>query len=179
MTMELDKFKKLPDSASIWILGFEHKLSDKEKTFVDKILAPSVTNWISHRSPVEGEYTLFRDRFIILAGHCTDGISGCSIDSMMQVFKELKSSYGLNVLHSGLVFFLNDNDEIESASRKEFSEMAVSGRFTSNQTVFDLTLKNMADLRAGKFQRKLIESWHIGLVNPSGLDNKIQPIRED
>lgn len=169
--MDLDKFKKLPDSTRIWIFGFERSLSEQKKIVVEKILTPSVSNWISHGSPVEGEYLLFRDRFVILAGHCKDGISGCSIDGMMRVFKELEFSYGLKALGGEQVFFLNAENEIESASRSEFKNFAMQGKIANNQIVFDLTLRSLAELRAGKFMSRLSDSWHAKLIENAAQSN--------
>lgn len=150
-------FERFPDNSKIWIYGFNNNLSPKECELITAKLNNFVSNWTWHGAAVTGAFKLIENRFVILAA--TDSISGCSIDSSVAVFKELKQENGLDATNLNLIYF-RQNNEIRSLTRNEFQSYCGGGSIKPSTAVFNLMISSLAEFRAGKFEIAFQESWH-------------------
>ncbi len=152
-------FENLSDDAQIWIYGFDRSVSEMEKSFITTELKIFTEQWKSHGKPVNGQFKILHDRFAVLAIPREDYISGCSVDSSVRIFKNIKETLHVEALDVNLVFYLK-NGEIKAAIRFEFQNLIDQGEIDSNTIVFDTTIQTLGELRSGKFERPLSESWH-------------------
>jgi len=90
-------------------------------------------------------------------------VSGCSLDSVSVTFKLLRDQYGLDALDGSLVHYLDSDNTIRSTSREAFKAEVAASRCGSDTVVFDLTIGTLGDLRAGRFDVPLADSWHAGV----------------
>jgi hypothetical protein len=158
--MDLSPFKELPDDARLWIYAFDRALTADEATLVRDRLTAFMDEWHSHKKDVTGTFTILEDRFVILSGASRDGISGCSIDSSVANFKHFRDEHGLDGLNRNLVFWRDSEGVVRSAERAAFREEVASGRLSAETSVFDTTAATLGDLREGRFERPMRESWH-------------------
>lgn len=158
--MNLGAFDRLSDQASLWIYGFEQPLHDDTRAVVERKLDAFMPTWNTHGVPVRAAYTIACDRFVLIAGESEDGVSGCSIDSCVRNFKELRDEHSIDALNRGIVFFRNEANEVTALDRAAFQVAIDDGRVTGATIVFDLTLRSLGDLRAGRLERAFSESWH-------------------
>ena len=156
----LKPFEDLPDDTRLWVYGFEAVLDDRMKNKVVDQLRWFLQAWRAHGVPVDGAYSMLHDRFVFLAGRCSDGISGCSIDSSVKSFKELKKKYNIDALNRSLIFFRTVDGTIESLGRVEFQAEVDAGRITDTTVVFDPTIQTLGDLREGRFDATFGDCWH-------------------
>lgn len=166
--MDIQEFKSLPDDATLWIYGFEKPLGERDQRIIAERLSSFVRTWDSHKIPVEGAFSIVDDYFVLVAGHTTDGVSGCSIDGSIENFKFFRDVYGLNGLNRNLVYFRNEKGEIEVLDRADFRAAVDNGRLGQDTPVFDITLHKLADLRAGKFETAMSKTWHAAAFLPNG-----------
>lgn len=154
-------FPDFDDQAKIWIYGIYRQITDQDKMTIKKYLDEFVATWKSHGDEVTGDYTLLFDRFIIIAAKTSD-VSGCSIDSSVRVFKDLKNKHGINALDLNLVFFRSGN-HIKCVKRFEFASLNQSDNITPETLVFDTSIQSLYQLRQGKFEVQVGDSWHANL----------------
>ena len=159
-TLTLPSLGILPDDVQLWLFGFEQPLSADDKAQIKETLETFLQQWKSHGAPVTGGYEILHDRFVAVAGLSADGLSGCSIDSCVANFKELKSRFGLDGLNRGLVFYRDSRGDVQSVSRLTFQQKLDSGEITPQTTVFDTTLATLGQLRCGAFETIVKKSWH-------------------
>ncbi len=152
-------FRSFTDDARLWIYGFDTTLSAHEKTIVEEALNKFVHQWTSHGSPVKAQHVIIYNRFVIFAVSGEDVISGCSIDSSIKIFKDLKEKFGVNALDVNLVFYRN-SQEIRSINRLEFQSMIDRGAIGPETLVYDTTIQTLGELRSGNFEKPLSTSWH-------------------
>ena len=152
-------FEEFNDNAHIWIYGFNRTMIENEAQLVDGIFTEFVSTWKSHGNPVNGKSLLLHNRFVILAVSRENYVSGCSIDSCVRIFKQLKESNNLDGLDLDLVFY-RSGDQIHSTGRSEFQDLIERGEVGSRTMVFDTTIHTVGTLRAGKFEQPVSESWH-------------------
>ncbi len=159
-------FGSLHENAHIWIYGFDRTMTEQERITVSQELQQFTSQWKSHGKKINGEYLILYDRFVILAVSHQDFVSGCSIDSSVRIFKKIQNDLDLNGLDVNLVFY-RKNGGILSANRTEFQKALDVRELGPDTVVYDTTIQTVGDLRAGKFERKLAESWHAGVFSLS------------
>jgi hypothetical protein len=150
-------FENSPKSSKVWAYGFGIMLSPEQKEIVKTKLEEFKSNWQYHGKPVNGDFEIVDNQFVLLTTN--DTISGCSIDSSVAVFKELKLTYGLDALDQNLIFFRSKRG-IEAVSRPEFQVLVSAGEINDNTKVFNLMVSSVADIHDGKFELEFRESWH-------------------
>ena len=158
--MDLSNFRDLSDEAQLWVFGFDHLLSDRDKENIEKHLDTFLPGWMSHQAPVQGGYTILYDRFVLVAGYCPEGLSGCSMDSCVSNFKQLKARCGLDAMNRSLVFYRDREGQVQSLDRSSFQRQVDSAEITPASTVFDTTLQKLSQLRSGGFETTFEKSWH-------------------
>lgn len=158
--MSLSAFDALPDESRLWVFAFAKPLAAADRRAIEQQLDAFLPHWLSHKIPVEGAYAILHDRFVLVAGHCPDGLSGCSMDSCVANFKQLKLARGLDGLNSALVYYRNDQGEVESADRAAFQQKLGRGEVTAASHVFDTTLQTLGQLRRGALELPFEASWH-------------------
>jgi len=150
-------FDAFSDNARMWAYGFDVRLNPNQFQIVKEHLDAFCQNWQVHGKPVRGAWEMIENQIVMLV--TDDDVSGCSIDSSVAVFKELKMTYGLNALDPNLVFFRSKRG-IEAVSRPEFQVLVAAGEIDDDTIVFDMTCIRLGDARQGKFERPFKESWH-------------------
>lgn len=151
-------FKNLPDNSRLWIYGFSRKLDPAQIELVKNRLQIFIDSWLVHKSQVEGGFELYEKQFVFLASN--DTISGCSIDSSVSVFKELKQLHGLDALDQNLVFYRNEDGDVESVSRSVFQQRVNNGLISPHTKVFNLMINSYGSLREEKFETNFVDCWH-------------------
>lgn len=154
-----DSITKLPDSTRLWIYGFERILTVKEIGVVRSTFSDFIKGWNSHGSAISGGIALEYDIFAILYVDSIDGISGCSIDSSVRVFKGLKERYGLDAMNQTGVYF-RSGDSIKVVDRPVFQQLIHAGKITEDTIVFNNTVQSVGDFKNGQWETQLKNSWH-------------------
>ncbi len=151
-------FENLPDESRVWVYGFSKKLNSDETRLVENRLKEFVDSWTVHGSSVAGGYELLENQFVILATN--DTVSGCSIDSSVTIFKDLKRIHGLDGLNQNLIFYRNSENEVQTVLRQEFQELVQDGKINTDTRVFNLLINSYDQVKEGLFESTFSNSWH-------------------
>lgn len=152
-------FAAFPDSASLWVYPFAQRLDAAATQTVRGALDPFLEQWNSHGAEVRGAYALQDDRFVLLAARPETTVSGCSIDSSVRIFKDLKTYAKLDGLAKSLVYYRGAAG-VEAVSRSAFQALIDAGSVGPDTRVFDPGIQSLGELRAGRFELPLREAWH-------------------
>lgn len=153
-------FADFPNEAKLWIFPLARPLTDADRARVRERLDVFLGEWDSHGAPVRGACEFFEDRFILVAGHLKDGVSGCSTDSLMRVMKSLREEDGIDGFDRALVFFRDADNILRGVTREEFKALVSADQVDDDTVVFDTTITAVADLRGGRFETTFGKSWH-------------------
>ncbi len=173
--MPATEFHRLPDDARLWVFAASGPLATEQLTRLTSEVDAFLERWNAHGHPVVGAREVREDRFLLIsADERATGVSGCSIDSLFRVLKELEGASGASLLDSSLVHFRDEDGNVRSTTRGEFREMVRSGAVASDTPVFDNTVATVGDLRAGRWERPLAGSWHARAFGLSGTGSAAQ-----
>ena len=156
-------FADFSDKARLWIYGFTHPLSVREKRLVSLALDNFLKNWNSHGNPINGGTTLLYDQFVIIAANIPSSLSGCAIDASVSVFKRLRREYKLDALNLERIFYRADVDAetIHVVERSIFQQRITKGEISTDKViVFDTLIQSLEELRQEKFEIPFSQSWH-------------------
>ncbi|HJQ10774.1 MAG TPA: hypothetical protein VJ840_07055 [Gemmatimonadaceae bacterium] len=162
--MPLIAFERLPDDARTWVFGADRTLTDAQSKQLLQDVDRFLSTWTAHGAPL----TVGRDwkygRFLTVAvDQSTAGASGCSIDGLFRTFKSLQSTLGANMVPAGLIFFRDENDEVQSVDREKFTDLGADGKLAPETMVFDPTVTTLREWKA-RFELPLRNSWHAKLL---------------
>ena len=150
-------FENLPNESRIWVYGFSHSLNDDQYTLVRERLEHFKKEWMYHGKTVTGDYEIIEKQFVVIATN--EAISGCSIDSSVAVFKELKQKAQLDALNQSLIFY-RDSEEVKAVDRQEFQELVSSGNVHAKTKVFNLMINHLGSFKQGNFEIDYENCWH-------------------
>lgn len=88
--------------------------------------------------------------------------SGCSIDSMVHHLRDFERLInGEIVSTSSKVFYRDREEKIQCLNRAEFKQLVEQGVVDENTTVFNNIIQTLGDLRQGRWEVPMKESWHM------------------
>lgn len=158
--MPLVAFASLPDDARVWVFGSAEEVSSDSEA----VLLASVDNylggWCAHGSPL----TVGRDwrdaRFLAIAvDQRAENASGCSLDALFRVLRDLELRLGTSLLGNTRVYYKAQDNSLRIADRSGFASLAQGGSIDAETRVFDLTVQTVGEWR-DRFDTTVAKAWH-------------------
>lgn len=162
--MPLVAFTSLPDDARVWVFGSADELSGERESVLLAAIDDYLSDWRAHGSPLTVAREWRDGRFLAIAVDQRDeNASGCSLDALFRVLRDLETRLGTSLLGNSRVYFRTGNGSIDATDRAGFAERAQAGMIASDSRVFDLSVQTVGEWR-GRFEADAAESWHRGLL---------------
>lgn len=121
-------------------------MTESEKNTISEILLAFTQQWVVHGHPLKTSFTVLHDQFIVLAADESDtAASGCSIDSSVQVIRQVEQQFALGLFERTNVVFLKGH-QIETLSQKQLLPMLTEGNWSAETLVFNNTIATKGDL---------------------------------
>lgn len=106
-------FKEMPASSRIWIYQSDRQFDTSEISWIRSLLTSFCEGWNTHGQRMPTSFEIMYDQFILLGVDEKDlGPSGCSIDSSVKIIRSIEEETGVNLLDSGKVSFLSEDQVI-------------------------------------------------------------------
>ena len=158
--MPRTSFDTLPADARLWIFGAERALDARQRTELLHAVDSFLEDWRAHGAPLTAARDLREDRFLMVAvDEASVPPSGCSIDAMVGVLRELEGKLGVALVAHGPIYYRAPSGEVKRVERAEFRRLVQAGEVGADTAVFDTTLTRTGLLRGG-FERPARETWH-------------------
>src|ERR1700736_3931907 len=110
----------LPDDSRIWIFPISPALDAERRARLlagaDRFLAA----WAAHGAPIRSAREVVDDSFLVIAVDRDAETSGCSIDRMFGLLRQLERELGLSILDPNRVFVRHGDGRVEGVSRDVF-----------------------------------------------------------
>lgn len=154
-------FDQLPDDARLWVFAAARPLDDTQQADLLAQVDDFLHRWAAHGAPVVGGRAMRYGRFLLVgADERATGVSGCSIDTLFRALGDLEASTGVPLRDSSLVYWRDAAGEVQAAPRAAFRALAGAGEVGVDTTVFDNTVGVVGDIRGGRWELPMRESWH-------------------
>ncbi|MBS1750302.1 MAG: hypothetical protein JST63_10380 [Bacteroidetes bacterium] len=159
----------VPESR-VWIYQANRIFTLSEVLEVEKILENFIGEWHAHGAAVNGFGTVMFGRFIILmVDETTTNVSGCSIESSVNLIKEIEKQFNITLLDRQLLAFVVKNN-IQLLPLSQIKYAAENGFITKNTLYFNNTVSTKQELE-DSWIVPVSESWlsgklHLNTVTP-------------
>jgi nicotinamidase-related amidase len=153
-------FDTMPEGARLWIFAADRPLSAAKRDRLLGRVDAFLEEWKAHGVPLTAARDWRYDRFLFISvDEAVAGVSGCSIDALVNDMKALESELSVTLVDNSPVMF-RDGDSIRRVQRQEFAKLAAGGTVDGHTLVFNNTLTTVGQLRAGEWEVPASHSWH-------------------
>lgn len=154
-------FAHLPDDARLWVFAADRALDEDEQAALLAHVDAFVAGWAAHGAPVVGGRELRHERFLLVAAdERATGVSGCSTDTLFRTLGDVERALGVSLRDAGLVFWRDGTGQVRADPRAAFRSRAQAGEVGADTVVFDNTSPTVGDVRAGRWEVPMRDSWH-------------------
>jgi len=162
-------FDQLPDDARLWIFPVSRPLGPGEEEEMLVRVDAFLDQWAAHGTPLTAGREWRDGRFLLVGVDETSAPpSGCSIDAMARILKELGEERGMTFLDHAPVWFRADG-EVRGVSRGGFKDLVKAGEVSLETRVFDNSIIRLSHLREGEWEKPAGVSWHRRAFFPAVL----------
>ena len=136
----------------------------KESKVITEKLFDFLATWAAHGKPLSSSFKIEKNQFIII---CVDedkeAASGCSIDALGKVMKEIDEEYQLGLFDRMKATYV-ENGEIKTVKLQDFRTSLKNGDIPQNIEVYDFSKGSYVEFLA-EFLLPLNRSWAGMYVN--------------
>lgn len=157
--MPKTELSTLPDDTRIWMFGITPAVDEHQASIVLGAVDTFLDSWAAHGTPITSSAALIDHTFLVIAVDKQSETSGCSIDRMFGLFRQLERELNVKILDADRVFFRHGSGAIDAMSRAEFRDRA-----DLHTIVFDTTAERLGEVRGGGWEKRAEESWHRQLL---------------
>ena len=161
--MELTIQNNLPAASRVWIYQANRVLTAAETTQAQDMINAFLPNWKSHGKQLEAAIELHHNLFVVVfANEAAEAPSGCSIDSSVEMIKQLQSALNIDFFDRLTTAYLY-HGELLLCKLFYFEEKLKAGELNADTLVFN----NMIDTKAkltGSWLTPVRDSWHKQLL---------------
>lgn len=161
-------FERLPDDARLWVFAATEPLTAEQAQPLLEQVRAFVERWTAHGRPVTGAFEWHDDRFLLVAAdEQASQVSGCSIDSLFHALQQVETETGITLTDRTPIWFRDAAGRVQTRSRPEFRRLVREGGIGADVRVFDTTVATVGDVRGGRWELPLRDSWHARVFGPA------------
>jgi len=154
--MSLPALDALPDDARLWLVAFTEPVESAR-------LAPDMdafmSRWRHKGHQYSGVWTLLEERILAVAEPTLAAApSGCAIDGMLRSIRQMAAQLDL-ALEDPQAVLVRGTGGLEAIPRAELEARLSDGSLDAATPVLDLALLNLGQLREGRLERPLADTW--------------------
>ncbi len=149
---------KMPDHSRIWIYASPEPLSVEVAEQAVKMIDDFTASWNSHGEQVVARGILIHARMIILAvDEEKAAVSGCSIDSSVQLIRSVGAYSGLDFLSRDYIY-RPVGDDIEVERWSELRDQADHPWVQDDVEIYDFMVRTLGEWRRSGL-KPISQSW--------------------
>ncbi|WP_396200801.1 hypothetical protein [Gemmatimonas sp.] len=158
--MSVVGFDALPDEARAWVFGAAAPVVGAAAESLLSTVDAHLADWRAHGAPLVCAREWRDDRFLVIGvDEAATGATGCSIDGLFHVLRNIEALVGTTLVGGGTVYWRDAAGAVLSGARPTFRDAAASGAVVPETHVFDTTITTVGAYRLG-FEKAAADSWH-------------------
>ncbi|KFF14534.1 hypothetical protein N6B72_05805 [Chryseobacterium soli] len=138
-------------------------LETKEAKVITEKLYDFLAGWAAHGKPLSSSFKIEKNQFIII---CVDEekemASGCSIDALGKIMREIDAEYQLGLFDRMKASFVEDGT-VKTLKLQEFKSKLRSGELSKEIEVFDFSKNTYLEFLSN-FLLPFGRSWAAGIA---------------
>ncbi len=141
----------------VWIYLSDKELKGDLLNAVKNAGEQFVQSWKAHEMPLSATFEIVNDRFIVVSVDETQyNASGCSIDKLLRLVKQLEADHKLQLLNRLLVGYKTPNG-VEVVSASSIKEKLQTKQLDENTLIYNVAASNSNEY--AEWLQPLKETW--------------------
>jgi hypothetical protein len=154
----------LHDHSRLWVYQSNRAFDANEREEINNLLGTFVSQWAAHGSQLSAAYDLPYDQFIVLAVDERQAMaSGCSIDSSVNLIRQIEVKYGLTLLDRSLVAFL-DKEALNIIPFNKSKANIENGLIKKDTIIFNNAVASVGEWKTN-WKQQASDSWMARFFN--------------
>jgi len=154
----------LAPHARVWIFQSDRFLNEQECEEINKAMHEFMPNWASHGNELYGGFALEKELFLVIGvDEAKSPASGCSIDSLTRVVKDLGAKLNINFFNRLAIAYEDAQGKIQIVSMADFKRLLTENTLNQNTIVFNNLVNTRAEFDS-KWRTSVQNSWHSNLL---------------
>ena len=151
-------FEELKGNGRIWIYFSKRPLAAEESQAIQQKMDDFCSGWAAHGSALRSQFEIHFDQLLILGvDEHFEEASGCSIDSSVQMFREIDQEYQLDLFNRMNLAFLEGN-KVQNIPVSELNSAYEQGQLNPESILLDNSISTLDQLR-NRWKIPFKESW--------------------
>lgn len=151
-------FDQLPDNSRLWVFQLNRFIDSNESQLIENALTTYLDEWNAHGKPLPASFKLIKNRFLVVAAdESATGASGCSIDALTHVIKELQAQLKIDFFDRTSLVYL-ENENLKSEPINSFKDKIRERTLSPDTLIFNLVLQTKGQLN-NQFLQPVKDSW--------------------
>lgn len=144
-------------SHRIWIFTLSKALDGSQQEALENACGDFVGNWTAHEQKLRASFELYKQRLLIFkVDEQVYNASGCSIDKLTRLIKDLEKNFNVELLNRLLVVY-EEGDDLKVVAASQIKDLLQSGAINENTIVYDNAIASSAQWNDWK--KPLKETW--------------------
>jgi len=150
----------LPENSRLWLVAFGPAPDPATEAGLRRGLAELLGQWRHKGQVYQGAGVLLESQLIAVAEpNLASAPSGCAIDGMLRKLHRLLTQLGLEAVDPAASLLVRLDGRLRAIPKGELQARLGDGTLGPATPVLDLALYNLAELRAGKLEAPLADTW--------------------
>lgn len=151
-------FNDLKGNGRVWIYTSQRPLNTQEQAEIREIMQSFTREWAAHGAQLRSAFDIVEDHFLVLAvDEDFEAASGCSIDSSVEVFRQIDSKYQLDLFNRmNLAFSIAD--QVKIIKMAELNTAVQQGNLDLDHLFYDNSISDLHSLRSS-WKKPIKDSW--------------------
>ncbi|MCO4818685.1 MAG: hypothetical protein KC517_03605 [Bacteroidetes bacterium] len=153
----MNNWDQLSPESRLWMYGSKRALSADEQHSINQLLANFCAEWSAHGSKLDCGFSILYNQIIILGvDEKSAEASGCSIDTSVQIFRELDTKYDLDLFNRLRTYHL-ENGALSAFHANEVKAKLENNQLHPNSIFLDMLVPNKGLI--GEITKPLKATW--------------------
>lgn len=150
----------LAPHSRVWIFQADRFLTANDKNVIEQTMGQFIPQWASHGNELYGGFDLKDELFLVIGvDEAKSPASGCSIDSLTRVVKDLGAQLNIDFFNRLAIAYVRDANKIDLVSMSAFKQLYAQNLVNENTVVFNNLVANKEEFDT-KWQTPVHNSWH-------------------
>jgi hypothetical protein len=153
-------FDQMPANARAWVYTANRILTAAESALIMERLAPFLTEWSSHGTPLQSAAQVIDQAIIVMAvENGFEAASGCSIDKSVRVLKELELELHISLFDRLKILYKSPNSSVvEVLPLAAFKNKLAAGEISADGTIVNTQVESVGELKS-ELWKEVKNSW--------------------
>ena len=152
-------YNEMPKNSRVWIYQANRELKENEVEIIEQELVKFINNWQRHGDDLKGSFIIKYNQFVIvLVDEDFNGVSGCSIDASVKLFKQFENEFNIDFTDKMNISF-KVNETVNVVKLTDFQHYIKQGKITSETIVFNNLVADKTEFEQN-WEIKAEISWH-------------------